>query len=127
VAERAEALARVPDPPGDYSVAVMELGALVCTARAPRCDACPVADGCRWRLAGWPPAGASRRAQPYAGTDREVRGRLLAVLRASDGAVGLGELDVVWPDPVQRARALAGLVADGLAEQVGDASYRLPL
>jgi A/G-specific adenine glycosylase len=126
VAERAEALARVPDPPGDYSVAVMELGALVCTARAPRCDACPVADGCRWRLAGWPPAEAPRRVQPYAGTDREVRGRLLALLRASAGEVASAELDAAWPDAVQRERALAGLLADGLAESPSAGRFRLP-
>ena len=126
VGERAAALARVPEPPGHYSVAVMELGALVCTARAPRCASCPVAASCAWRLAGYPAAAATRRTQTYAGTDREVRGRLLAVLRASDGCVEAGALDLVWPDEAQRTRALAGLVADGLAEQVGETAYRLP-
>lgn len=126
VAERADALARIPDPPGHYSVAVMELGALTCTARAPRCGECPVAASCAWRLAGYPAAVEARRGQAYAGTDREVRGRLLAVLRSSDGAVTAGELDVVWPDAAQRTRALAGLVADGLAEPVGKTGYRLP-
>jgi len=123
--ERARALDRLPDPPGDFSVAVMELGALICTARAPRCAACPVVSRCRWVARGMP-AGQPRRTQAYAGTDREVRGRLLAVLRATDGCVDIGDLDVVWPDAVQRTRALAGLVADGLAERAGDASYRLP-
>jgi A/G-specific adenine glycosylase len=34
-------------------------------------------------------------------------------------------LDATWPEPEQRARALAGLVADGLVEQVAG-RYRLP-
>ncbi len=126
VAERARALARVPDPPGDFSVAVMELGALVCTARAPRCDSCPVARSCRWLAAGQPPSGRARRTQAYAGTDREVRGRLLAVLRERAGSVAASELDLAWPDATQRRRALAGLVADGLAEHTNDGRYRLP-
>lgn len=126
VAERARASERVPDPPGHYSVAVMELGALVCTARSPRCNACPVAAACRWRAAGYPSGGRRSRAQAYAGTDREVRGRLLAVLREAVEPVPGGDLDLVWPDPAQRVRALAGLVADGLAEPTDDGRYRLP-
>jgi A/G-specific adenine glycosylase len=126
VAERAGALARVPDPPGPYSVAVMELGALVCTARAPRCGSCPVAAQCRWRAAGFPASERRGRTQTYAGTDREVRGRLLAVLRDASRPVARAALDVAWPDAVQRDRALASLVADGLAEHTGDGRYRLP-
>ncbi|MDQ1685850.1 MAG: A/G-specific adenine glycosylase [Frankiaceae bacterium] len=126
VGEWERAQARLPDPPGAYSVAVMELGALVCTARTPRCEECPVAAQCRWRAAGYPAGVRRGRPQPYAGTDREVRGRLLAVLRASHGDVPARELDMVWPDPAQRSRALAGLVADGLAEHTADGLYRLP-
>src|SRR4051794_19456936 len=70
VAERRAALERVPaQEPGRYGVAVMELGALVCTARAPRCSSCPVAGECRWRALGAPPAVAPRRVQRYEGTD----------------------------------------------------------
>jgi A/G-specific adenine glycosylase len=105
----------------------MELGALVCTARAPRCDRCPVAALCRWRLAGSPPYdGPPRRGQAFAGTDRQVRGRLLAVLRAAEGAVTAAELAAAWDEPVQRARALDALVADGLVEPLGAGLYRLP-
>ena len=119
--------------PGDgpqaarWSVAVMELGALVCTARTPDCGHCPVAAECAWRLAGSPPhAGPPRRGQTYEGTDRQVRGKLLAVLREAPGEVRQAVLDGVWPDPVQRARALDGLVADGLVEPVAPGVYRLP-
>ncbi|HEX5541098.1 MAG TPA: A/G-specific adenine glycosylase [Micromonospora sp.] len=103
------------------SAAFMELGALVCTARAPRCGHCPLASRCAWRTSGRPtPVGPSRRAQRYVGTDRQVRGMLLAVLRETSGPVHRERLDRVWPDPVQRARALAGLVDDGLVTIVGD-------
>ena len=109
------------------SVALMELGALVCTARAPRCAACPVADRCAWHAAGHPPLTTPvKRPQGYAGTDRQVRGRLLAVLRDSPEPVRAELLAQVWDDPVQRARALDGLVADGLVEPLPDARYALP-
>ncbi|HEY3482161.1 MAG TPA: A/G-specific adenine glycosylase, partial [Streptomyces sp.] len=101
---------------------------LVCTARSPECGRCPVAALCAWRLAGSPAhEGPPRRAQTYAGTDRQVRGRLLAVLRASQGPVRQAALDAVWPDPVQRARALDGLVEDGLVEPLANGAYRLPV
>ncbi|MEV1285993.1 A/G-specific adenine glycosylase [Micromonospora sp. NPDC049679] len=104
------------------SAAFMELGALVCTARAPRCGDCPVALTCAWHASGRPaPTGPTRRPQRYAGTDRQVRGMLLAVLRETAGPVPRERLDLVWADGVQRSRALAGLVEDGLVEVVGDA------
>jgi A/G-specific adenine glycosylase len=109
------------------SVALMELGALVCTARAPRCGACPVAARCAWRAAGSPPLAIQvRRPQGYAGTDRQVRGRLLAVLRDALEPVPPELLAQVWTDPVQRARALDGLVADGLVEPLPDGRFGLP-
>jgi A/G-specific adenine glycosylase len=117
------------DPPvaSRWSVAVMELGALVCTARTPRCGECPVAVGCAWRLAGRPAhAGPPRRGQSYAGTDRQCRGRLLAVLRHAPGPVEKPALDAVWDDDVQRERALDGLVADGLVDPLGEGLYGLP-
>ena len=109
------------------SVAVMELGALVCTARAPRCPSCPLLDRCAWVLAGRPALDAPvRRPQSWAGSDRQVRGRLLAVLRDSPGAVEADVLAQVWDEPVQRARALDGLVADGLVDPLPDGTYALP-
>jgi A/G-specific adenine glycosylase len=109
------------------SVALMELGALVCTARAPRCDACPVAGRCAWLARGRPALSAPvKRPQAYAGTDRQVRGRLLAVLRDADGPVEADLLEQVWDEPVQRARALDGLVADGLVDPLPDGRFALP-
>jgi len=110
-----------------FGVAAMEVGALICTARAPRCEVCPVRDGCAWRGAGSPPyTGPSRPAQTFAGTDRQVRGLLLDVLRGSDHPVGVDQLDRTWPDDVQRARALGGLVADGLIDPLPDGCFALP-
>ncbi|QHC67045.1 A/G-specific adenine glycosylase [Rathayibacter sp. VKM Ac-2759] len=111
-----------------FNAGMMELGAIVCTARAPRCDSCPIRDACRWRAAGYPAYDGPVRARQKAfeGSDRQVRGLILAELRAAHGPVTAAEIDSVWPDPEQRARALAGLLADGLA--VGDPveGYLLP-
>ena len=109
-----------------FSVALMELGATVCTARTPRCGLCPL-DACAWRQAGYPPAtGPARRAQTYAGTDRQVRGRLLDVLRASDSPVTRAQLDVAWlSDTAQRDRALYSLLDDGLVTQTADGRFAL--
>jgi A/G-specific adenine glycosylase len=127
VGERAAALARVPaGRPAHYSVAVMELGAVVCLSRAPRCQDCPVAGLCSWRAAGRPAGNTARRPQPFAGTDRQVRGRLMAVLRDATGPVGQPDLDAVWGAAAQRERALAGLLVDGLIVSGGDGRYRLP-
>lgn len=99
-----------------WSLAVMELGALVCTARAPRCDACPLASSCAWLAAGRPPDEHAhrRRTQRWAGTDRQVRGRVMALLREASGPVPAERIAAVWPDREQLDRCLAALVADGL-------------
>ncbi|OAH60088.1 adenine glycosylase [Dietzia cinnamea] len=109
-----------------FSIAIMELGALVCTARTPRCDDCPLASSCAWLAAGRPDwDGPRRKVQTFAGTDRQVRGLLLDVLRDGDGSAPRAALDAVWPDAVQRDRALDSLVADGLMVRTGDL-YSLP-
>jgi A/G-specific adenine glycosylase len=122
--------AMLPANPADAalaSIAFMELGAVVCVARSPRCAVCPVATRCAWRLAGSPaPAAPSQRTQAYAGTDRQVRGLLMAVLRDAEQPVAAPTLDAVWPDAAQRARALAGLLADGLAIEPAPGEYALP-
>jgi A/G-specific adenine glycosylase len=109
-----------------FSAALMELGATVCTARSPRCGLCPLGE-CAWRRAGYPPPqGPPRRVQAYAGTDRQVRGRLLDVLRAKDSPVSRAELDVAWlTDTAQRDRALYSLLDDGLVTQTADGRFAL--
>jgi A/G-specific adenine glycosylase len=111
-----------------FNAGVMELGAVVCTARSPRCDACPIAGQCAWRAAGYPPyEGATRAVQKkYEGSDRQVRGHLLASLRASAGPVDAADLDTAWPDALQRARALDSLLTDGLVVGTPESGYALP-
>src|SRR5580693_5821500 len=109
-----------------FSVALMELGATVCIARTPRCGLCPLSE-CAWRTAGYPPAqGPARRVQTYAGTDRQVRGLLLDVLRANHSPVTQAELDMAWlTDAQQRDRALDSLLVDGLVTRTVDGRFAL--
>ena len=183
VAERRLAESLLPAEPAvaaRWSVAVMELGALVCTAASPRCGDCPVARECAWLAAGRPapPAGSAgtagtagaagvagatgaagaagtagaagsaglagavgaagasraagavgagrRRTQKYDGTDRQCRGRLLAVLRGASDPVHRADFDAVWAGQAQLERALDGLVADGLVDPLPDGHFALP-
>ena len=129
-AERELATRLLPEEPTDaahWAVAVMELGALVCTATNPGCDRCPLLDRCAWVAAGRPAHdGPARKVQTYAGTDRQCRGRLLAVLRDTEASVPKAVLDAVWPDQPQRERALASLVTDGLVVALPDGRFALP-
>jgi len=129
-----------------WNAAVMELGALVCTARAPKCGECPVRAACRWLAAGEPPPTYAPKGQSWHGTDRQVRGAVMAVLRVADAPVApesfrqpaadlgfepegigvpLAALHRLNSAPEQLERALAGLLADGLAE-MASGGLRLP-
>jgi A/G-specific adenine glycosylase len=109
------------------NAAVMELGATVCIARAPRCAACVLRDTCRWRAAGHPGSEDRRPRQArYRGSDRHARGTVLASLRSADDDGVLHDRVLAdWPDPDQRERAIASLLADGLIEAAGT-MLRLP-
>ncbi|MBB5956663.1 A/G-specific adenine glycosylase [Saccharothrix tamanrassetensis] len=110
-----------------YSAALMELGALVCTARTPRCADCPVFDTCKWQLNGRPAYdGPAKVVQKFAGTDRQVRGLLLDVLRGTSEPVEKVRLDAVWSDAGQRDRCLDSLLVDGLVEQTAGGLFALP-
>ena len=117
-----------------WNQAVMDLGAVVCTARAPRCDECPIAGGCVWRRAGNQlsdpavgSAGVSGGQSRFDGSDRQGRGRLVTALRAGPVAVDRLAAVMGWPGDEERAgRVAAGLVDDGLARREGDGTYRLP-
>jgi len=135
VAERRLAESLLPAEPAvaaRWSVAVMELGALVCTAASPRCGDCPVARECAWLAAGRPAEAsgatgvAPRRAQKYEGTDRQCRGQVLTVLRAANDPVRRADFDAVWTGQAQLDRALDGLVADGLVDPLPDGRFALP-
>lgn len=131
-----------------WNQSVMELGALVCTARSPKCDACPVFERCAWIAAGRPEPDYVPKGQSWHGTDRQVRGAIMAVLRHSHDPVPVSLLltdrpgaeqlatrierpepetarllETLWalPAPLeQRERAFNGLVSDGLASRRGN-------
>ena len=89
-AEMRLAAGLLPDDAGTsvrWNASVMELGALVCTARAPKCAACPVRERCAWLAAGEPPPSYTPKGQAWHGTDRQVRGAVMAVLRLADAPV----------------------------------------
>ncbi|WP_084074316.1 A/G-specific adenine glycosylase [Demequina sp. NBRC 110052] len=123
VRERERASALVPEDASDavrWAAGSMELGALVCTARAPRCDACPLAAECAWLAAGATGLEAApRRTQPWHGTDRQVRGRIMALLRAASAPVNLsGHAALEDVEPGQLDSCLESLVDDGLVREV---------
>ena len=108
-------------------LAVMELGAMLCTARSPSCPECPLQRNCQWRRAGSPPPAHRPRRQPgYEGTDRQCRGHLLAILRNSGHPVIADELIRSWPDRSQAERSLRSLMVDGLVAAFGDDAVGLP-
>lgn len=100
-----------------WNVAVMELGALVCTARVARCGECPLVEQCAWVAAGSPPDdGPPRKGQGYEGTDRKVRGDLLQRLREASTSLPRHELERVDPDAARVDRLLDGLISEGFVE-----------
>ena len=123
--------ALLPTDPADvrlFNAGAMELGQTVCTARVPRCDACPIAELCAWRATGYPAYDgppAPRQAR-FEGSDRQVRGLIMRELRHSDTPVPADVIEGLWPDVVQRDRALAGLLADGLALGDAESGFELP-
>ena len=111
-----------------FNAGMMELGAVVCTARAPRCGSCPLAGSCAWRAAGYPEYDGPRSAvqAKFQGSDRQVRGLVMAELRNSEIPVTDAEIDRLWPDAAQLARALASLETDGLVVADDSGGYLLP-
>ena len=129
-----------------WNASVMELGAMVCTARSPKCVECPVRSSCAWLAAGEPPPSYIPKGQSWHGTDRQVRGAVMAVLREastpvpremfeqapadlgfapSGVGIPLAALHRLNSAPEQLERALEGLLLDGLAE-MHDGGLRLP-
>lgn len=109
------------------SQAVMEFGAVVCTAKQPACDACPVRDECAWAKSGFPTSDLRRRRTPaFDGTDRQCRGVLMRLLREAEGFITHSAVEAAWADAMQRQRCIEGLIADGLIVRLARDRYALP-
>lgn len=106
----------------EVSLALMEFGALVCTQLSPSCDECPISNNCAWALAGFPKDEKRPTPQPYAGTDRQARGRIMKALRTAhfEGTDGLTKRRVLdaaridGGDRYQPARVYRALLKDGM-------------
>lgn len=115
-----------------WNQSVMELGAIVCTAKSPLCEACPVSSRCVFLRDGRPGLG-ERRTRPrqrFQGTDRQVRGLVLNALRnlpEGEIAVDRKSLERLWDDHIQLDRCIASLDEDGLIEILPNADVRLPV
>jgi len=114
----------IPSNGAIWAAATMELGALVCTARTPACNECPVALSCAWRKAGYPKSELVKRTQAWAGTDRQCRGVIVQHLREEKSATK-SALIKLWSDSDQAERALKSLIADHLIEATGRSSFKL--
>ena len=106
----------------EASLALMEFGALVCTQLSPSCDECPISNNCAWALAGFPKDEKRPTPQPYAGTDRQARGRIMKALRTAhfEGTDGLTKRRVLdaaridGGDRYQPTRVYRALLKDGM-------------
>ena len=106
----------------EVSLALMEFGALVCTQLSPSCDECPISNNCTWALAGFPKDEKRPTPQPYAGTDRQARGRIMKALRTAhfEGTDGLTKRRVLdaaridGGDRYQPTRVYRALLKDGM-------------
>lgn len=119
--------AAVPsDRPGDWTHALMDLGATLCAPRRPTCEACPAQGWCRYvtspseprpmvprptRAAAWEPAA------PYATTSRWLRGRIVDRLRtAPDAGWTAVEAPMGGHGAAAVETALAALAREGLIQ-----------
>lgn len=106
----------------DVSLSLMEFGALVCTQLSPSCDECAIHANCAWAAAGYPKDEKRPTPQPYVGTDRQARGRIMKALRTAhfEGKEGLTKrkvLDVAridGGDRYQPSRVYRALLNDGM-------------
>lgn len=111
-----------------WNIGVMELGALVCTAKAPKCEVCPLKSCCGWVASGCPESSAPRRlGQDYYGTDRYVRGLVLGLARDAGGPCAAVSVSQLWADQEQLAKAVASLIQDGLLVRCADGQLSLPV
>lgn len=121
----------LPEDPSEsveFNAGMMELGALLCTAKKPRCDECPLTDLCRWALDGWPdntPLAKRAKQARFEGSDRQVRGMMMALLR-EHGEASTDDLVALTEDYEQANRSLTSLERDGLIVSADERFWQLP-
>lgn len=108
-----------------WAAATMELGAVVCTSKNPKCELCPVMDTCNWRLLGYPKTELIRKSQSWQGTDRKCRGTIVQALRENKSLTE-NAIKKLWPDKSQVDKALVSLLKDQLIQSISRSRYRLP-
>ena len=120
-------------PPGKawlWNQALFDLGATVCSRRAPACEDCPLRGHCGWRGEGPDPAdgsaGVGVSQPPFEGSDRQGRGRLVDALRSGPQPVSAAaHLMGLEGDPPRARRIVASLGRDGLVIEQ-DGTLQLP-
>lgn len=113
----------IPSDGAKWAAATMEFGALICTARSPLCEQCPVKRSCAWRSAGYPKSQVKSKTQGWDGTDRKCRGTVVQALR-DNPKLSAAALKKLWDNEEQIEKALKTLLADGLIEATGK-SFKL--
>jgi A/G-specific adenine glycosylase len=124
--ERQEREKLIPSKnPHVWATATMELGALICTAKNPKCGQCPLADQCIWRSLDYPLSDQPKRTQSWHGTDRQCRGVIVQALRENP-ALSKKEIMQLWDVPSQVEKALLTLLEDGLLVEQKGQRFSLP-
>ena len=124
--ERQEREKLIPSKnPHVWAAATMELGALICTAKNPKCGQCPLADQCIWRSLDYPLSDQPKRTQSWHGTDRQCRGVIVQSLRENP-ALSKKEIMQLWDVPSQVEKALLTLLEDGLLVEQKGQRFSLP-
>lgn len=126
-----EVMAKLLPPPElspAFNAGIMELGALICTARNPLCEQCPIKETCAWRNSGYQDRSEKKKPvqKKYEGSDRQARGAVMKILRENNKPQTKSELQKAWSDQGQLDRAIVGLLNDGLIELVGSDNFQLP-
>jgi A/G-specific adenine glycosylase len=124
--EREEREKLIPSKnPHIWAAATMELGALICTAKNPKCGQCPLADQCIWRSLDYPLSDQPKRTQSWHGTDRQCRGVIVQALRENP-ALSKKQIMQLWDVPSQVEKALLTLLEDGLVVEQKGQEFSLP-
>ncbi len=124
-AERSHAakfVPKVPDRAWLWNASIMEFGALICTARDPKCEQCPVQQSCTWFQTGKPKDSFAhmRKTQKFIGTQREARGKIMAQLRLHQSLTELELLELSTLSKERFTAAVDSLCQDGLIRKNND-------